>query len=552
MIEETQKINKVVAIYGRVSTSNQENEGTIETQLSAIRQFAKENGYIIVKEYLDNGWSGDTLIRPSLDELRVDAKKKIWEAVLIFDPDRLARRYSYQELIMDELREAGTEVIFLTTPAPKDYGEKILYGVKGLFAEYERAKISERFRLGKLRKVKEGHLLVSEPLYGFDYIPKVENTHGYYVINPEEARVAKMIFTWIGEEGLTIKGVVNRLQEQGIKPRKSKRGVWNTSTLSHMLRNKGYIGEARWGSSYAVVPLNPLNKEKYKKLKKSSRKNKPEAEWIASKIPVPVIIDKELFFKVSKRLEINSELSKRNAKNEYLLSQKIYCTCGKRRTGESALKGKHLYYRCTDRILQHPLPKVCNEKGINARLADRKLWNKLVRFLTSKKLMTEQADRWLRKRKVKTKFAQGDSSGMLREISRLKAQEDRYNKAYGAGVFTVEKLKEYTLPIADKISALEDQRAKYELDRENVITSMPEESDIEAFTEETKKDIKTYSFAEKREVILDIINKVIGTKTELRVAGSVPIYEQNVEYKTNYRNCRSSKCWKVDIIQDIN
>ncbi len=548
MIEEIQKINKLVAIYGRVSTSNQENEGTIETQLSAIRQFAKENGYIIVREYLDNGWSGDTLIRPSLDELRVDAKKKIWEAVLIFDPDRLARRYSYQELIMDELREAGTEVIFLTTPAPKDYGEKILYGVKGLFAEYERAKISERFRLGKLRKVKEGHLLVSEPLYGFDYVPKIENTHGYYVINPEEARVAKMIFTWIGEERLTIRGVVNRLQEQGIKPRKSKRGVWNTSTLSHMLRNKAYIGEARWGSSYAVVPVNPINKEKYRKLKKSSRKNKPESEWIASKIPVPAIIDKELFFKVGKRLDINSELNKRNTRNEYLLTQKIYCICGRRRTGESALKGKHLYYRCTDRILQHPLPKVCKEKGINARLADRKVWNKLTKFLTSKKLMTEQANRWLRRRKDKTKLGQGDLSVMLKEINRLEAQEDRYNKAYGAGVFTVEKLKEYTLPITNKISSLENQIAKYKLERENVITSMPEESDIEAYTEDAKNVIKTYNFAEKKAVIMDIINKIIGTKTELKVAGSVPVYEQNAEFKTSDRNCGVAKCWQVYFI----
>src|SRR3990167_11081529 len=118
--------------------------------------------------------------------------------------------------------------------------------------------------------------------------------HGYYEINPEEARVAKMIFNWIADEVLTIRAVVRRLQELDIKPRKSKRGVWNTSTLSTMLRNKAYIGEAHWGSSYAVVPENPTSKEKYRKMKKSSRRTKPEDEWIASKIPVPAIIDTEL------------------------------------------------------------------------------------------------------------------------------------------------------------------------------------------------------------------------------------------------------------------
>ncbi len=110
-------IIKLIAIYARVSTSP--DEGTIETQLVAVREFAVKNGYTIVQEYIDNGWSGDTLVRPQLDQLRQDVKKKIWEAVLIYDPDRLARRYSYQELVMDELREAGVEVLFVTIPSEK-------------------------------------------------------------------------------------------------------------------------------------------------------------------------------------------------------------------------------------------------------------------------------------------------------------------------------------------------------------------------------------------------------------------------------------------------
>src|SRR3989344_6014140 len=133
MIEETQKQNKLIAVYGRVSTSNQENEGTIETQLSAVREFAEKNGYTIIQEYLDNGWSGDNIVRPALDQLRMDAKKKVWDGVLMYDPDRLARRYSYQELILDELREAGTDVIFVTVSAPKNSEDKILHGVRGLF-----------------------------------------------------------------------------------------------------------------------------------------------------------------------------------------------------------------------------------------------------------------------------------------------------------------------------------------------------------------------------------------------------------------------------------
>ncbi|WP_456737480.1 MULTISPECIES: recombinase family protein [unclassified Bradyrhizobium] len=108
-----------IAIYARVSTARQEEDGTIETQLRALRDFAQQNNYTVIREYIDDGWSGDMLARPSLDQLRADATKKLWQAILIYDPDRLARRYSYQELVMDELRERNIEVLFVTVSSPK-------------------------------------------------------------------------------------------------------------------------------------------------------------------------------------------------------------------------------------------------------------------------------------------------------------------------------------------------------------------------------------------------------------------------------------------------
>src|SRR3989339_598498 len=188
---------------------------------------------------------------------------------------------------MDELKEIGIEIIFITTPSPKNSEEKILHGVKGLFAEYERAKIAERFRLGKLRKVREGHVLVSGAPYGYNYVPRKDMQHGYYEINNQEAEVIKMMFSWVANDGMTIRGIIKKLRELNILPRESKRGVWNTSTLSTLFRNMTYIGEAHYGRSYAVIPENPFKKEIYKKVKKTSRKLRPREEWI--KISVPAI-----------------------------------------------------------------------------------------------------------------------------------------------------------------------------------------------------------------------------------------------------------------------
>lgn len=517
---------KLIAVYARVSTSNQEEENTIETQLVAVREFAAKNNYTIVKEYIDEGWSGDILARPQLDQLRNDAKKKIWEAVLAYDPDRLARRYSYQELVMDELKEVGIEILFVTTPSPKNGEEKILHGVKGLFAEYERVKITERFRLGKLRKVKEGHVLTSEGPYGYTYVPKKGGEHGYFEINDEEAKVLKSIFSWIADEGLTVRAVVRRLQELNIKPRRSKRGVWSVSTLTHLLRNRAYIGEAHYGKSYAVVPERPLTIQRYRKIKKSSRKIKPENEWI--KIPVPAIIEASLFNRVQERLRLNFELSKRNRKNHYLLAGRIWCVCGNRRVGEGPQRGKFLYYRCINKVLNFPLPKTCFEMGVNARVADQLIWEKIVELMSSKDLLAEQLERWLDKQKNEERKPLIDREQIQSEIAKLKEKEERYTNAYGAGIFSLERLKEYLLPVREKITALETQIVKSQLPEEPESEwALPTMDDLERVTINAQKTLSDLNFEAKQEIVRGVINKVVATQRELCVSGFIPVASSN-------------------------
>ncbi|MDP3725845.1 MAG: recombinase family protein [bacterium] len=546
MTDIIQKAIKLIAVYARVSTSTQEDQKTIQTQLLAVREFAQRNGYTIVQEYIDDGWSGDMLARPALDKLRQDAKEKIWDAVLIYDPDRLARRYSYQELLMDELREAGMEVVFVTISTPKNSEDKILYGVRGLFAEYERAKISERFRLGKLRKVKEGHILVSEALYGYRYIPKRDSIHGYYKINDDEAKVVKMMFAWVGKEGLTLRKVVRRLQELSIKPRKSKRGVWSTSTLSTLLRHKAYIGEAHWGSSYAVVPENPTNKEKYRRMKKSSRRIRPEEEWHI--ISVPAIIDRDLFLRARAQLETNFALCQRNRKNEYLLAGKIWCDCGKRRAGEGPMKGKHLYYRCSDRVNSFPLLPSCRLKGINARIADKLVWQKVSNLMSSPELLTEQANRWFNSQKNKPQISAGSIECIDIETKKLKDREERYNKAYGAELITLEQLRGYTVPIRERLTVLESQVMKVQQERNQAYTSsIPTQTEIQSFARRAVGALSNLNFEAKRAIVLNTVEKVVGDKEKLQVYGYIPV--TNVGSFPSNRNSRSPECREVNIIQ---
>ncbi|MBP9711539.1 MAG: recombinase family protein [Candidatus Pacebacteria bacterium] len=548
MIEEIKKVNKLVATYKRVSTSNQENEGTIETQNLAIKEFAQKNGYTIVQEYEDNGWSGDSLARPGLDQLRMDAKKKSWEAVLMYDPDRLARRGSWQEVVMEELKELEIDVLFVTIPQAKTDEDIIMYKMRGVFTEYERMKIKERFRLGKVRKAKEGHVVSSQAPYGYTLLIKKgkrgdsDFAQGHYEVNEEEAETVKKLFSWVDDEGLTLRALVRKLQELEIKPRKSERGVWSTSTLSTLLRNRTYIGEAHYGASYAVVPQKPLKQETYKKIKKTSRKMKPESEWI--KIPVPKIIDEDVFNRVGQKLKSSFILSRRNTKNEYLLAGQIWCVCGQRRAGEGPQKGKHLYYRCSGRVNSFPLPSLCNEKGLNARIVDKMVWQEIIQLISSPERLLEQAEVWLN---LKNQTILGPTINIQeteREISKLKNQEDRYAKAYGAGAITLDQFKEYTIPIRDKISFLNVQISEITEDRKKEGGVVPKLGDIEAFAQNAPEELKNLSFDEKKEIVRGIIDKAVGTREKLQVYGFVPIIS-NINVCTSYRYCRIAECGEV-------
>jgi site-specific DNA recombinase len=544
---------KLIATYGRVSTSNQENEGTIETQLSAVNQFAEKNGYTIVKQYIDNGWSGDSLARPALDQLRMDAKNKNWEAVLIYDPDRLARRGAWQEVVIEELKDLDVEVLFVTIPKPKTDEDIIMYKMRGVFTEYERMKIKERFRLGKVRKANEGHIIVSEAPYGYTFILKkgkkgdADFHQGYYEINEREAQIVKNIFSWVDNDGLRLRGIVKKLQELGIPPRKSKRGVWNTSTLSTLLRNRTYIGEGHYGASYATMPINPTKKGGYKKIKKTSRRFKPENEWI--KIATPKILDEELFNRVGEILKSNFQMSVRNTKNEYLLTGKIWCDCGRRRAGEGPQCGKHLYYRCTDRIKSFPLKPNCKEKGLNARIVDPLVWKKTKELMSSPKLLLKQIERWRDNQKKGICPSIINTEETKKEIFKLKDQEDRYAKAYGAGVITIEQLKEYLAPVKEKIFSFENQIAKADLEsQQGGIKTFPELNQIEAFTQKTSKALSgNLSFDSKKAIIRNIIDRVVGTRENLQVYGYIPV-ESNINVFTINRNRRSAKRREIDVI----
>lgn len=465
---------------------------------------------------------------------------KAWKTVIAYAPDRLSRQYTHQAFVEEELHGKGIKVLYVTVEAPKNEEDKVFHAMRGVFSQYERVKIAERFRLGKLRKIRDGHILVSKPLYGYNYVPKKDGRHGFYEVNDEEARTIRKIFSWIADEKMTLRGVVVRLKSEGILPRKSKRGVWSTSTLATLMRHEGYIGKAHWGSSYAVVPNNPTKKGEYRRVKKSSRRMREKSEWHT--VNIPRLIEDDVFLRAGKQLDENFARCNRNVKNEYLLSRKIRCICGSARAGEGPQQGKHLYYRCANKVACFPLPRTCHEKGINARIADTLVWEKIVSLMTTPDLMRSQVERWFKKQSITSQSAVADVSEIKSRIEKLKLQEERYSKAYGAGVFTLEQLQGYVADIRAQQSQLQLQLSNAGAQSTHFGHTQPTAKELEVFCGKAAQQLKNLSFSQKREILLSVVETIEGTQERLRVDGYIPLNNIHVKFKTNHRNCRVTKC----------
>ncbi len=168
---------KIAATYARVSSDKQKEDKTIESQTALIGDYAQENDYSIPTDYVleDNGYSGDMLARPGLERLRDLAAEKHIDAVIIYCPDRLSRRYAYQVLLIEEFHKNGVEVLFIKSVKGETPEERLLLQFQGIIAEYERAQIMERSRRGKRHKAKQGCVnVLSNAPYGYNYIKKTE------------------------------------------------------------------------------------------------------------------------------------------------------------------------------------------------------------------------------------------------------------------------------------------------------------------------------------------------------------------------------------------
>ena len=526
-----------VALYARVSTEKQEEEGTIDSQIVALEEYCQKNGHVIVGKYIDNGYSGTLLARPELDKLRDDASKEIFDAILIHSPDRLARKYVYQELVIEELKAKEIQIIFLNRPIAETPEDQLLLGVQGIIAEYERAKFMERTRRGRLHKAKSGHILGNIPPYGYKCITKGESKEGYayYVIDKEEAEIVRVMFDLLVKGQMTTYGLMSELINKGIKARNGKN--WGRSSVHRVLINETYTGITHYNKHYGVPSQTiSVNGEiKYHRRKNTTFKLRPKEEWIH--IKVPRLISDELFKTAQRQLESNQKFAVRNTKQKYLLRGLVKCGVDGRSFFGVPMHGRP-FYRCAgkNKLVSEVL---CSSSSISAIIVEPIVWSSIKDLMGNPDLVLDQLKRKQEERKNGKSNFEGQISEISSQLIKLKIEEGRLLKAYSEGVINLDQLKEQNQRIKEENLKLEQNKEEIRKEGSHENVEEFEAITIKNYLMRYRDTMDSMQFDKKQQFLRLVLDQVLIQNKEIVMSGVLPA-GQNALLRPQHLSCWNS------------
>jgi site-specific DNA recombinase len=529
------------AIYARVSSERQEKEHTIGSQLEALRNYANQHGMEIVEEFTDEGYSGARLDRPALDRMRDLAERRGFEVLLSYCTDRLARKFVLQALILEELERFEVKAIFLEGGAADDPLSKLMHQITGAVAEFERAKITERNRRGKLYRARCGEIVTGEVPFGYVRIPRRDGVASHAEIREDEAVVVRRIFDAYVQRGQTIRHIAKQLTLEGT-PNPSGGREWHRATVNRILHDEAYIGTLYYSRRNCVM-TEGAHGQKRPSVKVTLR---PREEWIP--ISVPAIIDLESFHQASIRSKDNQKFSPRNLQETaYLLRKLVRCgqcglSCFARTMNQMKGRPKH-YYICSS-VNGFFRQERCSQRFTGADALDELVWQEVSTRLQDPELVLEAY------RRDRSHGRDHEESGSSEPAQRLATQiklanteMSRLVDAYQAGAIELAELQKRRRLVEVKLNTLNREK---ELLEKMALEQRQEgdvRGDLEEFAALIANRLQHFSFEDKQRLLRMVLDKVVIKDWRVDVHYTIPLPRPSEpaqqKVSTNFDLCRT-------------
>ncbi|MBV9791477.1 MAG: recombinase family protein [Chloroflexi bacterium] len=345
----------LAAVYGRTSKET-DDAYSVSSQIDAGLLYARTNGLVVPDQYVfREDYTGRALDRPAYGKIRTLIKQQKIKAVIIYATDRLARKVSVGEIFLDEMVEYGVElhIVAWGTNVKNTPEDKLRFNFETTFSSFERDKIVERTRRGKMKKATQGGLVGNmRPLYGYAL-----NEHKTGYVLGEYAPIVREVLLAYGVQHINPSKIAKTLQARGIKTP----GAIHYDDLMAGYKRKYEAGR--------------LDEEQYRQKQQYASRQLGQNLWLPNNIyiilrnhqayagdyefsvngqpfhlPIPPIISQEEAAAVAHMLSVGKRrFARKTAPDSYLMSRRL--TCGicsySYRVAPKARDPFYFYYRCS-------------------------------------------------------------------------------------------------------------------------------------------------------------------------------------------------------------
>jgi site-specific DNA recombinase len=507
------------AIYVRVSTPNQVQTQTIEQQIHLLIQhlLAQDETVPIEAIFRDDGYSGASLNRPGLDRLRDSIRHREIDRVLIMTPDRLARNYVHQMLLLEEFERAGCQVEYVERPMSHDPHDQLVLQIRSAVAEYERTLITDRMRRGRLMKLRAGALLPwTHPAYGYAVDPDHPRDPSGVTVDLAKAAVVRDVFARYVDLGESLHGLSRYLHEHGVVSPTGK-SWWGLPSIRGILTNPVYMGTVYIGRMQYRPPTirrsatHPLGRPK------ESGRVTPHEDWVAI-AQIPALVDQDLFDQVQAKLAHNQTFARRhNTRHFYLLRALVSCgTC--LRASSARTIGKYSYYLCSGKgkpmHTGNDVP--CAARFTPAQQLDTLVWDDLCAVMTHPESLALALERahgghWL------PQDLQARRDNYRKALRSLEQQRTRLTDAYLQGIIPLAEFERRRRDLDQRETALHSIDAQLQAQASQHAQVAQLATGMADFCRRVVTGLASATEDQKRQLVELLIDRVVVTDDQVEI-----------------------------------
>jgi site-specific DNA recombinase len=488
--------------------------------------------------FRDDGHSGAKLDRPGLDALRDHAARAAFDVVVVCAPDRLARNFVHQMVVLEELERRGVRVVFCDRPWRDDPHEQLVTQIRGAVAEYERTLIADRMRRGRQARLRSGQLLPwTRAPYGYRLHPERPRDPATVGVDPVAAVVVQELFAAYATGGVTLHTLAAQLTARGV-PTPTGRPIWRPTTIRNLLTNPAYKGQAASGRLRTTLArqrksaLEPIGKG-------MSTTAHPSEEWII--VPAPALVAAEQFDLVQRRLAANQRSARRSTTHPYLLRGLVSCgVCRLSCSGvtRTATDTRYRYYRCLGKQarVSSGRSSCCPARFIPATQLDELVWADLCAVLQHPELVAQALERAHRGAWVPGELRRRQTTlqGVRASVAR---QRQRLLEAYLAEVIDLACFQRQDRALAGQEADLLAREREVAAEGERLVQVSAIAQSTTQVLNGLRVGLGQASFGQRRQLVELLIDRVVVTDGKVEIRYVIPTTDHSA--KTRFCHLRT-------------